>query len=72
MLLSGSSVHRFEVIVGNIGKVYQGDDASSALEVFIYYKQRSINNCGRGANEPVTLIDGENIQYEYNPSDNIR
>jgi len=58
----------YEVIVGNIGKVHEGDDKSTAQEAYDEYVRQSNTNYGRAANEPVTLfVDGE-PKKEYQPS----
>jgi hypothetical protein len=56
---------RYEVIVGNIGTVYDGDDLSEAERVYEEYVGQSKGGYGRAADEDVTLMgDGEPIQ-EY-------
>lgn len=51
---------RYEVIVGNIGTVYNGPDSKKANEAFNEYKQQSLTGYGRASHEPVTLmVDGE-------------
>jgi hypothetical protein len=53
----------YEVIVSNIGKVYDGGFYQSALDCFAVYQRKSINNDGRAAGESVTLLkDGEPIR----------
>lgn len=56
---------RFEVIVGHIGVVYRGDDAGAALAVFAEYVAESKTGTGRAGDEPVTLMDDGQIQFEY-------
>ena len=52
----------FEVLVGNIGRVYHGGLHRDALDVFTTYKKQSKQNIGRAAGESVTLMeDGEPI-----------
>jgi hypothetical protein len=56
----------YEVIVGNIGRVFKGSHYPDAIQTFKDYKQQSKENLGRAAGEPVTLLeDGEPInEYE--------
>ena len=55
----------YEVIAGNIGCVYAGPDAETAIEMFQLYVTDSKNNYGRVAGEPVTLIKDGEIRREY-------
>lgn len=49
-----------QIIVGNIGTVYEGPDHHEAETTFILYCQLSRNDHGRAAGEPVTWMkDGE-------------
>lgn len=51
---------KYELIVGNIGTVYSGNNKADALGKFSLYKGQSIGNYGRAAGENVTLMrDGE-------------
>lgn len=51
---------RYEVIVGNIGTVYSGDDPSCAVRTYREYVSLSANGEGRAGYEDVTLfIKGE-------------
>ena len=69
--------HRIEtaaiyiVIVGNIGKVYEGYDREQAHYEFDEWKKASeLELIGRAALEPVTLlVDGEPLK-EYIPDPN--
>ena len=55
----------YEVIVGNMGTVCRGLNRNDALNEYDVYVDHSINNFGRAAGEPVTLMeDGEPIR-EY-------
>lgn len=57
----------YEVIVGNIGTVYNGRDEKEARKDFATYMQQSIDNYGRAGRESVVLMkDGEIIE-EYEP-----
>lgn len=56
-------VEKYEVIVGNIGVVYRGTDRSDAFHRYNAYVEMSIDEVGRAAGEPVTLMeDGEPIK----------
>ena len=52
----------YEVIVGNVGKIYDGDSAEDALDDFYDYVRASKNWIGPVAGEAVTLMqDGRPI-----------
>lgn len=52
--------HDYEVIVGNIGRVFKGSNRKQALKHFHGYKERSLKGRGRASGEPVTMtLDGE-------------
>ncbi len=52
----------YEVIVGNVGKIYDGDSAEDALDDFYDYVRASRNWIGAVAGEAVTLMqDGRPI-----------
>ena len=57
----------YEVIVGNIGTVYSGNDKTEALRVFDVYQDQSENSIGsRAYGEDVTLLgDGEMVKEHY-------
>ena len=56
---------RYEVIVGNIGIVYTGDDVSIAEATYNDYLEISESGVGRGGDEDVTFMqDGEPLK-EY-------
>jgi hypothetical protein len=57
----------FEVIVGNIGTVYSGNNYMQACMKFQEYKSLSMKGVGRASNEPVTIIQGNNIKREHLP-----
>jgi hypothetical protein len=51
---------KYEVIVGNIGMVYSGDNLKIALRTYREYCSLSLDGIGRAAYEDVTLLtDGE-------------
>lgn len=53
----------YEVIVGNIGKVYDGDDLTEAQKHFDSYTEASSLPRGRASGENVTMLeDGEIIK----------
>ena len=55
----------FEVIVGNIGTVYCGDDRLIATEEFRQYKALSQAQYGRCSGEPVDMFEnGEHGEQE--------
>jgi hypothetical protein len=58
---------RYQVVVGNIGTVYDGDSTMDSIQVFEEYIKVSKGGTGRGGNEKVArLVDGE-IFDEYDP-----
>jgi len=53
----------YEVIVGNIGKVYYGSDKAFATEQYLAYKGQSERGEGKAAGESVSMLrDGEVIR----------
>ena len=51
---------RYEIVVGNIGTVYSGDNRNQATGTFNLYVDRSLSKYGLAAGEPVTMmVDGE-------------
>jgi len=55
-------MNKYQVIVGNIGTVYAGDDLTEAKEYFKEYYEQSKDGYGRAGGESVTLmVDGEPI-----------
>jgi hypothetical protein len=56
---------KYQVIVGNVGTVYSGNNRKTAVRTFEGYLQNSKASVGRVAGEPVTLwCDGE-IEREH-------
>jgi hypothetical protein len=54
---------KYEVIVGNIGTVYSGDDETEAHKTYDEYREQSQEGYGRAVGEPVTLLeDGEYVK----------
>lgn len=60
-------MNRYQVVVGNIGTVYDGPDESKAREKFSIYKKDSQDGYGRAAGEPVCII----ANYAHGNSDII-
>ncbi len=58
---------KYQVIVGNIGTTYTGDDYHEALRQYGEYKRQSKARYGRCAGEPVVILqDGEPMaKYDY-------
>lgn len=57
----------FQVVVGNIGHVYDGSNYMQARAVYNAYIKQSKANYGRAAGEPVTLFHKGEIRCEYFP-----
>lgn len=60
---------RYQVIVGNLGTVYDGANPIEARREFGEMKRMSQAPLGRASGEPVTLMmDGEPLKgFEYEP-----
>ena len=56
---------RYEVIAGNIGSVYLGNDRAVARERMQTYIEQSKSNSGRAGGESVTLFRNDEIFDEY-------
>lgn len=56
---------RFEVVCGNIGYVYQGDDADAARAIYGSYVTASKSGRGLAGHEPVALSEGGEIIDEH-------
>ena len=59
---------QFEVIVGNIGKVYDGPDRLQAEKVYNEYVSISKSGVSRAAHEPVTLMVNGEPEKEHTPA----
>lgn len=59
--------HYYEVIVQNIGKVWEGHDILSATLNFTTYVRMSKSDIGRASNEVVTLFKDGLVIREYFP-----
>jgi hypothetical protein len=65
---------KYQVVVGNIGTVYDGNSYLLAIRTYGEYVDQSKTNYGRAAGEPVALFeDGEIIKelekHEPEPPD---
>jgi hypothetical protein len=58
---------RYEVIVGNVGSVYNGDSEASARAVYNSYVRAADGDVGRAAGKDVTLL-GDHKIIESHPS----
>lgn len=56
---------KFQVIVGNIGIVYDGNNNMVAHHKFSFYVKDSKTNLGRSGGESVTLMHNGEIEREY-------
>lgn len=57
--------HRYEVIVGNIGTVYDGASMSAASETYRDYVMMSKSERGRAGGESVTMLKDGDIAREH-------
>ena len=57
--------HKYEVIVSNVGTVYQGTDGRVARQIFADYARQSRKNYGRAAGESVTKLCDDDVLVEY-------
>lgn len=48
--------NEFEVVCGNIGSVYNGDDKTEADRIFDTYVEQSNSGVGRAGGEDVTMF----------------
>lgn len=60
----------YQVIVGNIGKVYDGGNEFEACKTFDEYALMSEQAIGSAAGEDVTLMMGDSILRELTGSNN--
>lgn len=58
----------FEVVVGNIGKVWEGKSEAAATATYREYRHLSETGYGRCAGESVTLFWDNDILEEYTPA----
>lgn len=59
---------QWEVVVGNIGTVFNAPNGSDAKLCFEEYKQMSMDGYGRSAHEHVALFRNGEIVQKYNPT----
>ena len=59
---------RFQVVVGNIGTVYDGESLQRALDLFFAYKDASMFGQGRALGESVTMFDSGEPTEEHHGS----
>ena len=57
----------YQVIVGNIGTIYDGESEPDARAAFVEYRRASWAGDGRASGEPVTLMSGGEPVEEYEP-----
>jgi len=57
--------NNWQVIVGNIGTTYQGQNGASAMQEYGRYIAVSKTGKGRVGGEDVTLIKNDEIHFEY-------
>lgn len=57
----------WQVVVGNLGTVYNGKDGFVAKREYSAYKKLSEEGYGRAANEPVTLFKDGEPHWEHEP-----
>jgi len=55
----------YEVIVSNLGRVYETQSHEDALETFAHYVKLSKTGRGRSGAEDVTLMEDGEIAREY-------
>ena len=56
---------QYQIIVGNVGTAYDGDDGAAADAIFREYVRASCDGIGRAAGESVTMMDGGEIVREH-------
>ena len=61
---------KYEVVVGNIGRVYNGDVEARALIIYDTYVSQSRRRQGRAAGESVVIIADGDIIKEHVGEDN--
>lgn len=57
----------YEVLVGNIGMVYNGGNGKLAKKTFAEYVTQSANNYGRASGEEVAILKNNDILKTYLP-----
>lgn len=61
------AVVQWQVIVGNVGTVYDGPSRRDAYATFNTYRNDSARGIGRAAGEPVTLLRDGDVFREHLP-----
>lgn len=59
--------HNHQIIVGNVGTVYQGTSQKNAYETYQEYVEQSKSKLGRAGDEEVTWMRDDDIYLEYHP-----
>ncbi len=59
------SPDRYEVIVGNIGTVYHGNNKKVAISIFREYQRQSDGDMGRASGENISLMEYGEVINEY-------
>jgi hypothetical protein len=54
----------FQVVVGNLGTVYSGDNREEAVERYFAYCDQADLPWGRASGEPVTLLSYGDVEWE--------
>ena len=62
-----SVVNQYQVVVGNIGTVYLGNNRKEAQKTFNEYKKMSKDNYGRAGMEEVSLFVNDEPEVHYHP-----
>ena len=58
---------QFDVMVGNVGCVYSGDDFNAAGKAFCEYRDLSMQPGGRASLESVTMLADGEPRHEFEP-----
>lgn len=58
---------KYQVVVGNVGTVYHGDDKIQALNDFNHYVNESMLDNGRAGNESVVMFEDGHPVHEHQP-----
>lgn len=57
----------YQVIVGNIGTVYDGTNKIAAMKCYREYVQQSKEGYGSAGHEPVTVFQDDEVRESYDP-----
>jgi hypothetical protein len=63
--MGDKEMSKFQVIVGNIGTVYDGNNYMQAMAAYSVYIRQSRNNYGRAAGEDVAVMHNGEPTHEY-------